>query len=295
MRKVGAARRLVVSLVISCGWLQPAAVSASQTCGSDQSVSDGDLALDASTDGIFLHGSVDRATAEEVRSTLDQLTGNKRVVCDLIRVGGPKRTIDQVAIRTLVDLDVNDQFTARWGGGGLTVRGWVSKKSLERIRSLGTATFPVDVRSVGVLDALPSAVRLGLQSLTLSRTRFVQFEQFHPQVGPIRIETDSKMPLVACPGGWRGKQATAETSSWGRHWKNGRCVSFRQGKPANLPNAWSSDYHLSVLVRAEGRLARNVSVALTYTAMDPSSQCFVGGNEITCEPYPNSIQSVGAA
>ena len=129
-------------------------------------------------------------------------------------------------------------------------------------------------------------MRLSLQSLTLSRTRFLQFEQFHPKAGPIRIETDSKMPLEACPGGWGGKPASAEGSSGGSRWNNGLCITFRQGKPANLPNAWSSSFHLSVAVRAKGRLARNVSVALAYTAMDPSSQCFVGRKLIACQPYP---------
>ena len=285
-------RKIVFILLALTGnfvGLQSAPLAASENCASSRFAEyHGDLAVASDQGVVLLLGTVDQVTAKEVRSGIKELSTNSRVVCDLLKVRGAKRIVDppSTVIGVLVTLDVTDQFIAIWGGGGLTVRGWVSERSLERIRSLGRATFPVDSLGVGNLGTLPSPVQLAAEFLTLSRTRFMQFEQFHPQTGPIRIETNSPVLLEACPGGWRGKRPTAESSSWGTHWKHGACVSFGKGKPVNLPNAWSSDYHLSVSVRTRGRPTRDVSVTLSYTAMDPSSQCFVGGREIGCEPRP---------
>ena len=279
----------LLAMIGGFGPVQPAPRAATQNCGSARFVGyDGDLAF-ASDQGVaVLVGSVDPLTAKHVRTSIKQLETNGRVVCDLLKVREAKRALDppSTVIDVLGKLDVDDQFIAIFGGGGLTVRGWVSTESLRRIRSLGNASFPIDSLGLGNLDMLPSPVRLGAEFLTLSRTRVVQFEQFHPQVGRIRLETDSPGLLEACPGGWRGKQPTDQSSSWGTHWKQNACVPFRRGKPANLPDAWSSDFHLSVFVRAKGQPMRNVSVTLSYNAVDPSSQCFVDEREISCTPYP---------
>jgi hypothetical protein len=132
-----------------------------------------------------------------------------------------------------------DSVRLIWGGGGITISGWLHDDSRERLGALADPLHPLDALSVGRLDSLPLPVAMKVEIVTVSPSKIVQFEQFHPRAGRITIEASSAVWLEACPGGWDGK--TPPAASWGPRWPAGKCVAFRKGTPAKLPDAWRND------------------------------------------------------
>ena len=233
-------------------------------------------------------GNVRSADMGAVRRGVAQLRAVRRAVCTAYRVHTDSRTADPavaVQFEFLTRLHDGDSIDLIWGGGGITATGWLHDDSLDALLRRALPVAPLDATDVGRIDSLPTRVGLTVERVALTPTQPLQLEQFHPRAGPITMETSSAIWLTACPGGWNGEPPTDKSSSWGKHWPNGNCISFRRGTPARLPDAWSNDFHLSVAVNTI-QVAPNIDITLRYTAADPTSQCFIARVERLCQPSP---------
>jgi hypothetical protein len=102
-----------------------------------------------------------------------------------------------------------------WGGGGITVVGWMKRDDKVIVERLGSGLFPVNAGLVGLIEDLPAKVSLRVEGVNISSSTVLQIEQYHPQAGSITLSTTSKVPLRACPGGWRGQSLVADqTHAW---------------------------------------------------------------------------------
>jgi hypothetical protein len=238
-------------------------------------------------------GNIERADQKVVGRGVKRLRASGKKVCTVYRIRSGQRESDPTIaaqFEFVGRLHGGDAVRFMWGGGGITVAGWLHDDSREALLHVRT-TRPLDVRSVGRLDSFPLPVALKVEFVAVTKAEVVQFEQFHPRAGPITMETSSVEWLEACPGGWRGE--TPIDASWGAHWPAGTCIAFRREEPAKLPDAWRSDPHLSVAVRAKDKPAVDVDVTLRYTAVDTSAQCFVAGAERLCQPMHLTVPPAG--
>jgi hypothetical protein len=244
-----------------------------------------ELHVIADAEEVAIGGVVDPQHLATVRQWVRDLRASGRTVCALYRKGravGQRDTHVDDLFDVVMNMRIDESLRLLWGGGGVTAVGWLYEESFDDLRATSDSLGPLDSGGVGRLDSLPAPVLLTVGFVTVTASKVVQYEQFHPQVGPITLETSATVWLEACPGGWRGETPT--DASWGPQWPPGTCVAFRNGTPAKLPNAWRSDMHLSVAIRAKAATAKNVDIWLRYTAVDLASQCFVGGVEAHCEP-----------
>jgi hypothetical protein len=233
---------------------------------------------------------VGRLNAPDAEVLRRELTGvvdkngaiNGRPLCLALRTSKGSRSYvgDSIpaVIAVLKELSGNSAFQSMWGGGGLTFVGWMGEKDLALVKSL-RSVLPLDVSSVGVNEELPGKVRLRLERVNISPTRFVQFEQFHPKAGLITLSTTSKVLLRACPGGWRGSTPVEV-------WKSAKCVDFSSSSPAVLPDPGNDHTHLSVAIRTVLGKASMVDLDLRYVAIDPSFECYVDGRRSSCTLLP---------
>jgi hypothetical protein len=224
----------------------------------------GDLRMQVDRRSISFSGQGNRSDSDTLRTELLRIVDERgeidgRTVC--ISLGPSRRTANYVRdsipaiIGVLKELSGNATFRAMWGGGGLTVVGWMHRNDLVRIKSLSSGVFPVDAGAVGVIEELPTKVRVHMERISISSSRVAQIEQFHPKAGVITLSTTSKVLLQACPGGWRGKTPPSA-------WKDETCVEFDASTPA-------------------------IVLELRYTAVDPSFHCYVGGHENLCTLLPS--------
>ncbi len=266
-----------------------ATISARCELLSAPSSSGGDLRIQGDQSNVAVAGNVRSADLTAVRQGVAQLQAARREVCATYRIRTDSGTIDPsvtAQFAFLLRLHGGDSVDVKWGGGGITVAGWLHDDSLDALQDSAQPGDALDLRSVGHIDSLPLPVALKVEFVRITSSEFVQFEQFHPRLGRITMETSSVVWLEACPGGWRGE--TPPDASWGTHWPAGTCISFRRGSPAKLPDAWRSDTHLSVAVKAKRQVAANVDVTLRFTAVEPSGQCFIARIERFCQPFPRS-------
>lgn len=157
--------------------------------------------------------------------------------------------------------------------------GWMMGNDMATMRRLGSGSFSVDTAGVGLIEDLPAKVRLRAERVDLSSGRVLQFEQFHPKAGLITLSTTSRVPLRACPGGWRGKTP-------GAVWTSLRCVDVDPGETAVLPDSGNDYTHLSLAIRPASRSAGTIDVDLRYTAVDTAFECFLGGRDQSCDLLP---------
>lgn len=204
-------------------------------------------------------------------------------VCVSVRVSPGASTYVGESIPAVVgvlsELRGTASFRAMWGGGGLSVVGWMQRSDLSGFHGISSGAFPVDALSVGVVEDLPAKVWLRLERVRISKSRVLQIEQFHPKAGLITLSTTSKDLLLACPGGWRGKTPSAA-------WTSPNCVEFDASRPAVLPDPGNDFIHLSVAVRPVRRSVGPIDLDLRYTAVDPSFECYVGGHPAGCDLLP---------
>jgi hypothetical protein len=262
----------------------------SKACSqSDFTVRGGDLRMQVDRHAITFAGQVTLSDSETLRTELIRLTDGRgelsgRKVCFSLapsrRTAKYVRDSIQPTIGVLKELSGNATFRAMWGGGGLTVVGWMHRNDLLRIRSLSSGTFSVDTAAVGIVEELPGNVRVHLERISISSSRVAQIEQFHPKAGVITLLTTSKVLLQACPGGWRGKTPSSA-------WKDATCVEFDASTPAILPDQGNDYAHLSVVVRPVRGTVNAIDLELRYTAVDPSFHCYVGGLENLCTLLPS--------
>ena len=259
-----------------------------ERCPPSLTKSDQNLRVVLTRDRIEFSGTV--ATADEVAlrhelaKVLDpsgSLRG--RPVCLLLRTDRRKAgfvtaTIPDV-VRALDQISGDAVFRAMWGGGGLTVVGWMKRDDKETIQSVASGSFPVDTRAVGLTEDLPALVRLRVEGVNLSTNRVLQIEQFHPKAGLITLSTTSNAPLRACPGGWRGATPTAIWSSRG-------CVTVHPGRTAAVPDSGNDHTHLSLAIRPVRGSAGIIDVDLRYTAVDQAFECYLGGVHNDCTLLP---------
>jgi hypothetical protein len=277
-----------ISLVGVWGGGSISSASMSRHCDllSSVAVSGADLTIVGDVGGVAVGGNVERADMPEVQRRVELLREAGRDVCVVYRVRAGRANADPM-VSTLFDflgrLRGGDYVRVIWGGGGITVQGWLHDDSREHLRAVGRPAHPVNAPAIGRLDSLPLPVAMKVEFVTITPSKIVQFEQFHPRFGRITMETSSTVWLEACPGGWDGE--TPPDASWGTHWPAGKCVAFRKGTPAKLPDAWRNDMHLSVAVKAKKQVAVNVEVTLGYTAQDTSGRCFVAKVERPCQPF----------
>jgi hypothetical protein len=249
----------------------------------------GDLRMQVDRRSITFSGQGNRSDSETLRTELLRIVDKRgeidgRTVC--ISLGPSRRTANYVRdsipaiIGVLRELSGNATFRAMWGGGGLTVVGWMHRNDLLRIKSLSSGVFPVDTAAVGIVEELPGKVRVHVERISISSSRVAQIEQFHPKAGVITLSTTSKVLLQACPGGWRGKTPSSA-------WKDATCVEFDASTPAILTDPGNDYTHLSVVVRPVRGTVNAIDLELRYTAVDPSFQCYVGGQENLCTLFPS--------
>ncbi len=252
------------------------------------SAANGDLRVEFDRRTIAFTGRTTRVDAEPLRTALIGVVDergelNRRTVCVTLRtVPGEATYVGEsipAAVEVLSEISGNSRFSAMWGGGGLTVVGWMHSADLSRLKNLASSSFPVDVRAVGVLEELPAKVWLRVERVTISTSIVAQIEQFHPKAGVITLSTNSTVRLVACPGGWRGKTLPAV-------WKSAGCVNFDSASPAVLPNPGNDFTHLSVAIRPLRGTASAIDLDLRYTAVDPAYECYVGGIANNCTLFP---------
>ena len=256
---------------------------------SDFTARGGDLRMQVDGRSITFAGQVTLTDSETLRTELIRLTDGRgelsgRKVC--FSLGPSRRTANYARnsippiIGVLKELFGNATFRATWGGGGLTVVGWMHRNDLLRIKSLSSGMFPVDTAAVGIVEELPGKVRVHVERISISSSRVAQIEQFHPKAGVITLSTTSKVLLQACPGGWRGKTPSSA-------WKDATCVEFDASTPAILTDPGNDYTHLSVVVRPVRGTVNAIDLELRYTAVDPSFQCYVGGHENQCTLFPS--------
>lgn len=250
---------------------------------------DADLRLEVDRRAISFAGRATRVDAGTLRTMLSRVVDergeiNGRTVCLSVHTRPGQATYVGESIPAVVgvltpEFSGNATFRAMWGGGGLTVVGWMPSADRSLFKNLASGAFPVDVSAVGIVEELPAKVRVRMERIRISTSQVAQIEQFHPKAGVITLSTTSKVLLVACPGGWRGK--TPSTA-----WKSATCVRFDAATPAVLPDPGNDHTHLSVAVRPVHGTANAIDLDLRYTAVDPSFQCYVGGRANTCTLLP---------
>jgi hypothetical protein len=284
--------RMSVLLVVASlfGPATPSAESAPlQRClEAVASNSEGDLRVEVDQRAIAFVGRVSQVDSETLHTTLSRVVDQRGeidglTVCASLSVTAGKATYVGESIPAVVDvlteLSSNGEFRAMWGGGGLTLIGWMRRSDLSQFTKLSGGAFPIDVSSVGVLENLPARVRLRIERVSISSSRIVQIEQFHPKVAAITLSTTSQRLLVACPGGWRGVTPSSL-------WKSAACVKFDASTPAVLPGSGNSNTHLSIAVRPVRGTAKEIDLDLRYTAVDPSHECYVRGRATLCDLVP---------
>lgn len=252
------------------------------------SAPDADLQVEVDRRTIAFAGRATRADAGTLRTALSRVLDergeiNGLTVCLSVHTRPGQATYVgesiPAAVGVLTEFSGRVTFRAMWGGGGLTVVGWMRSADRFRFKNLATGAFPVDVSAVGILEELPAKVRVRMERIRISTSLVAQIEQFHPKAGLITLSTTSKDLLVACPGGWRGKTPAAA-------WKSTTCVRFDASTPAVLPDPGNDHTHLSVAVRPVLGTVNAIDLDLRYTAVDPSFECHVGGRAITCTLLP---------
>jgi hypothetical protein len=248
---------------------------------------EGDLRVEVDRRRFAFSGRVTSVDADTLARELRRVVNrrgelNGRTVClTLSRTPGEATYIDDSipeVVRVLATISGNATFRAMWGGGGLTVVGWMHRVDLDRMKTLA-ATFPVDVGVVGVVEDLPAKVRVRMERLRLSSSRFAQIEQFHPKAGVITLSTTSSVALQACPGGWRGDTPATV-------WRSPACVVFDASSAAILPDPGNDFTHLSVAVRPVRGTVDAIDLDLRYSAVDPSFECYIGGRVDPCTLFP---------
>ena len=165
--------------------------------------------------GVAVGGNLARADLAEVQRRVKLLREAGRDACAVfqVRTGGVKADPTVAAVFDFLSrLHGGDSFRLIWGGGGITISGWLHDDSRERLGALADPLHPLDALSVGLLDSLPLPVAMKVEFVTVSPSKIVQFEQFHPRAGRITIEASSAGWLEACPGGWDGE--TPPDASW---------------------------------------------------------------------------------
>ena len=241
-----------------------------------------DLTIRADASSIVVSGTVSPSADKLIRAELKRPAASRRRACVALNVTSSAVTDSENAetvIRFLARLHGGDTVRAIWGGGGITFVGWLHDDSYDA-RPTGRHT---DFRSIGRLDSLPAPALLRNDILNLSPNRMLQVEQFHPAIGPVRVETTSRDWLEVCPGGWRGQNASPDASWWGVRSNTSDCIPLRAGRSAILPDSPRSDFHYSIAIRARHRVVDRIDVTLIYTAVDLSAQCFLAGYERPCD------------
>ncbi len=249
---------------------------------------DGDLRVELGRSRIAFAGrvgSMDEATLRtELAAVLDANEALKgRPVCLSLRT--QDRPADYVTasipdvVGALSQVSGSAVFRAMWGGGGMTVVGWMKREDKVIIQRLGSGLFPVDAGVVGLFEDLPAKVRLRVEGVNISSSRVLQIEQYHPRAGLITLSTTSKIPLRACPGGWRGHTPTAI-------WKSKQCVTVNPGRPTVLAGSRNDHTHLSLAIRPTRGSTGTIDVDLRYTAIDTAYECYIGGNDHLCTLLP---------
>ena len=249
---------------------------------------DGDLRVELGRGRIAFAGRVglmDEATLRmELAAVLDANGALKgRPVCLSLRT--QDRPADYVTgsipdvIEALSQVSGSAVFRAMWGGGGMTVVGWMKHDDKVIIERLRSGAFPVDAGGVGLFEDLPAKVRLRVEGVSISSSTVLQIEQYHPKAGSITLSTTSKIPLRACPGGWRGQTPTAT-------WKSKDCVTVRPGRPTVLPVSRNDHTHLSLAIRPTRGSTGSIDVHLRYTAADTAFECYLHGNDHICTLLP---------
>lgn len=229
--------------------------------------------------------SIDAATLRrELAEVLDSSgTLKGRPVCLLLRTENRKANYVTASIPDVVGainrISGSAVFRAMWGGGGLTVVGWMRRNDKVIIQRLGSGLFPVDAGVVGLVEDLPANVRLRVEGVNISSSRVLQIEQFHPRAGLITLSTTSKIPLRACPGGWRGQTPAAT-------WKSKLCVTVSPGRLTVLPDSRNDHTHLSLAIRPVRGSSGTIDVDLRYAAVDTAFECYLGGSDHLCTLLP---------
>jgi hypothetical protein len=71
--------------------------------------------------------------------------------CTTRRQEGNTQNLEEV-LRMAESIGPYHYFIAQWGGGGLTVRGFVTESTAKKLLSLGGGPFPVDARGLHVVQ-----------------------------------------------------------------------------------------------------------------------------------------------
>ncbi len=251
----------------------------------------GDLRVEVDRKMIVVAGVVARADSDllrkELKSVVDasgKVKGRSVCLALRIRAGGANYVTESIPslVKVFSELSSVARFRAMWGGGGLTVVGWMYRADRAAIKGQASGSFPIDVGVVGVLEELPAPVRLRIERVSISSSRVVQIEQFHPMVANITLSTTSKSPLVVCPGSWRGK--TPSTT-----WSSASCMNFDASTPAVLPGPENNNTHMSIAIRPVNGSVDEIDLDLRYTAVDAAFECFVGGRRDRCTLLPPRI------
>lgn len=72
--------------------------------------------------------------------------------CTIRRQGGDTENLEEV-LHAAESIAPYSYFIAMWGGGGLTVHGFVTESTASKLISLGGGPFPIDSRGLNVLKA----------------------------------------------------------------------------------------------------------------------------------------------
>lgn len=250
--------------------------------------SEGALRVELGRRRIAFAGTVSSIDATTLRRELAEvLDANESLkgspVCLLLRTEDRKADYVTTSIPEVVGalkrISGSAVIRAMWGGGGLTVVGWMKRDDKVTIQKLASALFPVDAGLVGLFEDLPAKVRLRVEGVNISSSRVLQIEQFHPRAGLITLSTTSKIPLRACPGGWRGQTPAAA-------WKSKQCVTVSPGQLTVLPASRNNQTHLSLAIRPARGSTGTIDVDLRYTAVDPAFECYLGGSDHLCTLLP---------
>ena len=286
--------RLLCAAAIVCSVTIVPTRSIAQTSSYEQCApsaftrSAGDLRVVLDRRRIAFSGTVARIDEVTLRRELAKVLDasgslNGRPVCLLLRTDLRRAGYVTASIRAVVSalgkVSSSANFRAMWGGGGLTVVGWMTHDDKETIQSLASVRFPLDAQVIGLIEDLPSNVNLRVEGVNLTSNRVLQIEQFHPKAGLITLSTTSKVPLRACPGGWRGKTPAAT-------WASPVCVTVQPGKPTVLPDPGNNQTHLSLAIRPARGSSEMIDVKLRYTAVDQAFECYLGGSDHICTLLP---------
>jgi hypothetical protein len=222
----------------------------------------GDLRMQVDRRSITFSGQGNSSDSETLRTELLRIVDERgeidgRTVC--ISLGPSRRTANYVRasvpaiLGVLKELSGNATFRAMWGGGGLTVVGWMHRNDLVRIKSLSSGVFPVDTAAVGIVEELPGKVRVHVERISISSSRVVQIEQFHPKAGVITLSTTSKFfaPSMSGRMAWQDPAVSMEGRDLCRVRCFDSCDFAEPGKRLHAfvgcrqAGAWNSQDHRS--------------------------------------------------